>query len=81
VVDLGLFCLWKLVFMGWLLLSAYWAAFGALLMEISPLNRVVATMGIVTFLYVAMVIILQKSFSSIRECISLLRVMLSRRGS
>jgi len=67
--------------MGWLLLSAYWAAFGALLMEISPLNRVVATMGIVTFLYVAMVIILQKSFSSIRECISLLRVMLSRRGS
>lgn len=65
----------------WLYLSAYWLSLKGLLAGLSPLNRVVMTSCIISFLYVAIVIILQRGLGSIREILSLSRLILSRKKS
>ena len=63
----------------WLYLSTYWLALKGLLLGRNPISRIVITSFIALFLYLLIVIILQRSFNTIREVISLLRLMLSRK--
>lgn len=63
----------------WLYLSAYWLPLNGLLARLSPVIRVVMTSCVASFLYLAIVIILQRSFTSISEILSLFRVILSPR--
>jgi len=63
----------------WLYLSAYWPPLNGFLTGLSLLNRIVITSCITSFLYIALVIILQRSLSSIREVLSLLAILISRR--
>lgn len=65
----------------WLSLSTYWFPFKLLLENISLLTRVLMTCFIVAFLYLSIVILLQRSFRSIREITSFIGVFLSRKIS
>lgn len=68
-----------LVCIFWLYLSAYWLPLNGFLSGLSQLNRIFMTSCIASFLYIAIVIILQRNLSSIRETHSLIRHMLSCR--
>jgi PST family polysaccharide transporter len=63
----------------WLFLSTYWLPFKGFLAGISPLSRIIMTSIVGLLLYLAIVIILQRSFRSIHEIVSLLRLMLSHK--
>jgi O-antigen/teichoic acid export membrane protein len=79
-------CIWTYfasafsVFFLWFYLSAHWLPLKALVVGLSPLNRILTTSIISFFLFIAIAIILQRNFSSIREMISLLRIILLRKG-
>ncbi len=62
----------------WLYLPAFLPTFNDILTCLSPLSRVIITVCIAPLLYLTMVIILQRSFVSIRELIALLKIFLSR---
>ena len=64
----------------WLYLSEYWLPLNRLLMGLSPLYRIVTTVCITSFLYIALVSILQRSLRSIREILSLIPLLLSRKN-
>lgn len=63
----------------WLLLSAYESPLDELLRGFSLLNRIVITSSIAAFLYLGFVILLQRNVKSLREIISLIPLVLSRR--
>jgi O-antigen/teichoic acid export membrane protein len=65
----------------WLYLSAHWLLLKGFLTALSPISRIVITSLIAFFLYIIMVIILQRNLSSIRETSSFLKIMLSRKES
>jgi len=77
-------CIWPYFIAGlsasliWLYLPIFWPTFNDILTSLSPLSRVIITVCIAPLLYLPMVIILQRSFVSIRESISLLKLFLSR---
>lgn len=70
-----------LVCISWFYLFAYWLPLKDLLANNSLLNRVLMTSLIATFLYVTIVILLQRSLHSIREIASFIGVFISRRES
>jgi len=53
-------------------------SFGKIYAELSPLNRVIITVLTMPLLYITILVILQRSFASIRELIGLVRMFLSR---
>ncbi len=63
----------------WLYLSSSWLPFNTLLTGLNPFIRVAMTVFFSSFLYMGMVIILQRSFASIFDIFSLLKIMLSRK--
>lgn len=63
----------------WLYSSSYWFSLKGLLANNSPLNRLIMTFFIAGFLYIALVILLQRSLRSIREIISLVELFTSRK--
>jgi O-antigen/teichoic acid export membrane protein len=63
----------------WLFLATYWFPLNRLIMGLSPLNRIVITACSTSLIYLILVIILQRSFRSIREIRSLISLFLSRR--
>jgi PST family polysaccharide transporter len=63
----------------WLYLSAYWPPLMNLLANLILLNRVLMTSLIATLLYIAIVILLQRGFRSIREITSFIGIFLSRK--
>lgn len=79
-------CIWTYfaaafaVFFLWFFLSSHWLPLKALVVGLSPLQRLLLVSIAASSLYMTTVIILQRNFSSIREMISLLRIMLSRKG-
>jgi len=62
----------------WMTLPFFWPFFCKIFVELSPLNRVVMTVLTTPFLYTTILVILQRSFASIRELIGLIRLFLSR---
>jgi PST family polysaccharide transporter len=62
----------------WLSLPACWPLFSEVFTELSLLNRVVMTVLITPCLYIVMVVILQRSFVTIRELRELIRLFLTR---
>ena len=65
----------------WLLLPVYWSQLNLMIISFTPLQRLIITATIVPVLYAATVSILQRNFSSIREVISLIKLMLSRKAA
>lgn len=63
----------------WLFFSDYGFPLNELLRGLTLLNRIVITSCITSFLYIALVIILQRSLRSVREILSLIPLILSRR--
>lgn len=62
----------------WFYLPVLWPPLNDILISLSPLIRVIIATCISPLLYLIMVIILQRSFVSIRELITLLKLFLSR---
>jgi PST family polysaccharide transporter len=62
----------------WLYLSEYWFPSNGLLMGLSPLTRIILTVCSTSFLYITLVSILERSFRSIREILSLIPLIVSR---
>jgi PST family polysaccharide transporter len=68
-----------IVCISWLYLSVHWLPMGGLLSGLSPLNRIVITSFIASFLYIGLVIILQRSLRSISDILSIITLIFSRR--
>lgn len=66
-----------LVSLLWFYLSSRWPPLSGLLEKNGPFNRVVMITFFVSFFYVAFVILVQRSFSSIREIIAFIRLLIS----
>jgi len=66
------------VCLAWLFLLEYWLPMKERVMGLSPLIRIMVTMCTATVLYVTLVAILQRSFRSIRDILSLLPHIFSR---
>ncbi len=67
------------VALGWYLSLNYWLPWKALMTGLSPLSRILVVSGLVTFLYVALVVLFQRSFRTIRDILSLIPHLFSRR--
>jgi hypothetical protein len=67
------------VFISWEYLTAHWLPLGGYLSGLSPLNRIVITSFIASFLYIGLVIILEQSLRSIRDILSIITLIFSRR--
>jgi PST family polysaccharide transporter len=63
----------------WLYLFVAWLPFNEWLTGFKPLYRVAVTVSISSISYIAMVIIFQRSFASIRDIFSLIKIMLSHK--
>ena len=65
----------------WLYLSAYWLPLNGLLTRVGTINKILIISCTVSFLYLVVVIILQRGLRSIREILSLIRLILDRKES
>jgi hypothetical protein len=63
----------------WLFISVSWVPFHELLMRLHPFVRIVITSLSASFLYVGLVVILQRDLSSIRETLSLIMLAVSKK--
>lgn len=63
----------------WLSFYSYGIPLNRMLMELNLINRIVITSFIASFLYIALVIIIQRSLKSVHEILSLIPLILSRR--
>lgn len=65
----------------WLYLSLSWIPLKGMLAGLSPISRVLITSLGVSVLYIALVTSLQRGFSSMREILSLIKLMMTRQKS
>lgn len=63
---------------GWFYLIITWLPFTTMIAGFSPLIRIALTLFISSFLYITLVIIFQRSFASIIDIFSLMKILLSR---
>lgn len=68
-----------IVCISWLYLSVHWLPLSSLLSGLSSLNRLVITSLIASFLYIGLVIILERSLRSIRDILSIISIIFSRK--
>lgn len=62
----------------WFFISSFWLPFHEILMRLSPLGRVGISSLSAAFLYVALVVVLQRDLSSIRETLSIIMLAVSK---
>lgn len=62
----------------WLYLPNYWQFYNNAISRIGPLGRIMLTVSVVPFIYIGALSMLQRNFSSIREVISLVKIVLRK---
>ena len=76
--------LWPHIFSGvvmglsWMFLGEHWGPMRELMAGFSPFIRILATVGAATVLYIGGVVVLQRSFKSVRDVLALLPHIFSR---